>query len=62
MSRHRLVALLVCGLVLGAALGSVAVLWKGNLYLGLVVGGALALNTLLSVLLGGCVPLRLTTR
>ena len=47
------------GLVLGAALGSVAILWKGNLYLGLVVGGALALNTLLSVLLGGCVPLLL---
>lgn len=45
------------GIVLGIVLGTVAGVWRGNLYLGLVVGGALALNTLLSVLLGGVVPL-----
>jgi magnesium transporter len=47
------------GAVLGIMLGGVAVLWKGNWILGLVVGSALALNTLLSVLLGGSVPLLL---
>ena len=45
------------GLALGILLGSVAALWQGNVYLGLVVGAALALNTILSVLLGGLVPL-----
>lgn len=49
----------VNGSVLGAILGTIAGLWKDNLWLGLVVGGALALNTLLSVLLGGSVPLLL---
>jgi len=47
------------GLTLGLLLGGVAFLWKTNLYLSLVVGGALALNTILSVLLGGLVPLLL---
>jgi magnesium transporter len=47
------------GLVLGVVLGVVAVLWKGNPWLGLVVGGALAANTLFSVCLGGLVPLLL---
>jgi len=50
---------LVNGLALGALLGGVALLWKGNVYLGLVVGGALAANTLLSVCLGGFLPLLL---
>jgi len=45
------------GIALGLLLGSVAAIWQGNLYLGLVVGAALALNTMLSVLLGGLVPL-----
>ncbi|MDH3292012.1 MAG: magnesium transporter [Gemmatimonadota bacterium] len=45
------------GLVLGVLLGAVAVLWKGNLVLGLVVGTALALNTIIAVLLGGLIPL-----
>jgi len=45
------------GLVLGGLLGSVAYLWKGNIFLGIVVGAALAANTLLSVLLGGLLPL-----
>ena len=45
------------GLVLGAMLGGVAYLWKGSPWLGIVVGGALAANTLVSVLLGGMLPL-----
>jgi magnesium transporter len=48
---------LINGLVLGLLLGTLAVLWKGNIWLGVVIGGALAVNTLLSVLLGGLVPL-----
>ena len=47
------------GAVLGLLLGLVAGLWQGNVYLGAVVGGALALNTLVSVVLGGLVPLLL---
>ena len=45
------------GLVLGLLLGGVAFAWKGNPWLGLVVGGALAANTLVSVTLGGMLPL-----
>jgi magnesium transporter len=50
---------LINGLVLGSLLGGLALLWKGNPYLGLVVGGALAANTILSVSLGGLLPLAL---
>ncbi|MFC1591180.1 magnesium transporter [Thermodesulfobacteriota bacterium] len=45
------------GLVLGCLLGAAALLWKGNPYLGLVVGAALAANTLLAVCIGGLIPL-----
>lgn len=45
------------GLVLGLMLGGVAWLWQGNPWLGIVVGSALAANTLVSVLLGGMLPL-----
>ena len=48
---------LVNGLVLGTLLGGAALLWRGNPFLGLVVGLALATNTLLSVCLGGLLPL-----
>lgn len=48
---------IINGLVLGILLGCVAGFWKANVFLGLVIGGALALNTILSVLLGGLVPL-----
>lgn len=48
---------IINGLVLGVLLGGVAYLWKGNPWLGLVVGGALAANTLVSVSLGGMLPL-----
>ena len=50
---------LINGLVLGGLLGGLALLWKGDATLGLVVGSALALNTLLSVCLGGLLPLML---
>ncbi len=45
------------GLVLGLLLGTVAFFWKANPWLGVVVGGALAANTLVSVALGGMLPL-----
>ncbi len=50
---------LINGLALGFLLGTAAWLWKGNPYLGLVVGGALAANTILAVSIGGTVPLLL---
>lgn len=48
---------LVNGLALGILLGGVAFIWKGNFFLGMVVGAALALNTLVAVVLGGLIPL-----
>ncbi len=48
---------IINGMVLGLLLGGVAFFWKGNPWLGLVVGGALAANTLVSVTLGGMLPL-----
>ena len=50
---------IINGFVLGVLLGGVAALWQGNVYLGLVVGAALTLNTILAVLLGGLIPLAL---
>ena len=49
----------VNGFVLGVLIGAVALLWKSNVYLGLVVGGALMLNTIVAVIIGGSVPLLL---
>ncbi len=48
---------LINGTVLGLLIGLAAWIWKGNIYLGLVVGGALAVNTLVAVSLGGVIPL-----
>ncbi len=48
---------IINGLSLGCLLGAVAYVWKGNAFLGLVVGGAMALNTIVAVLLGGTIPL-----
>lgn len=48
---------LINGLALGLLLGLAAWAWKGNPTLGLVVGAALALNTVLAVSIGGTVPL-----
>lgn len=48
---------LINGLVLGVLIGLAAWLWQGNVYLGLVAGGALAVNTIVAVSLGGTIPL-----
>lgn len=48
---------LINGLVLGVLIGLAAYFYKGNAYLGLVVGGALAINTLVAVSIGGTIPL-----
>jgi magnesium transporter len=48
---------IINGLSLGVLLGVAAWLWKGNPVLGLVVGGALAVNTVIAVSIGGTVPL-----
>lgn len=48
---------LINGFVLGSLIGLVAWLWKGNFYLGFVVGGALMINTIVAVSLGGTIPL-----
>lgn len=48
---------IINGIVLGGLLGLAAFLWQGNMWLGLVVGGALAANTLVSVIIGGALPL-----
>ncbi len=47
------------GCALGALLGAAAWAWKGNAALGAVVGGALAINTVVAVSIGGTVPLLL---
>jgi magnesium transporter len=48
---------LLNGLALGALLATAAWLWKGNAYLGIVVGVALMLNTMVAVSIGGVIPL-----
>ena len=48
---------LLNGLALGTLLGIAAWAWKGNAVLGLVVGLALAINTIVAVSIGGTVPL-----
>ena len=45
------------GVALGVLIGLVAWLWKGNFWLGLVVGSALVVNTVIAVCIGGMVPL-----
>ncbi len=48
---------IINGIMLGILLGGVAYLWKGNIFLSLVVGGALAGNTVIAVTFGGILPL-----
>jgi magnesium transporter len=48
---------LINGIALGILIGLVAWIWKGNPWLGLVIGSALAANTILAVSIGGVVPL-----
>ena len=50
---------IINGIVLGILIGVVAWIWKGNPYLGVVIGLALTINTLLAVSIGGTVPLAL---
>ncbi|MEZ5912251.1 MAG: magnesium transporter [Paracoccaceae bacterium] len=47
------------GMALGLLIAVVAWAWKGNPWLGLVIGAALALNTVIAVSIGGVVPLLL---
>lgn len=56
ISKEILVGL-INGLALGGMIASAAGLWQGNPYLGMVVGAAMMLNTLIAVTLGGALPL-----
>lgn len=53
---------LINGICLGIIVGIIAALWKGGWALGLVIGGALAVNTIIAVCVGGIVPLLLKWR
>ncbi len=48
---------MINGLALGLLIALVCFIWKGNPYLGFVVGLALCLNTMIAVSIGGLVPL-----
>ena len=48
---------IINGIVLGILIGIVAWVWKDNVFLGVVIGLALAMNTLIAVSIGGTVPL-----
>ena len=60
-AKEALVGLLN-GLVLGLLIALAGLAYSGNPYLGLVVGVALAVNTVVAVLIGGTVPLFLRAR
>ncbi len=45
------------GIALGILIGIVCWIWKGNPWLGVVIGLALSLNTIIAVSIGGVVPL-----
>ncbi len=53
---------LINGAALGLLLGMAAWAWKGNMWIGIVVGLALCLNTLVAVSIGGAIPLLLKRR
>ena len=57
--RKEAIVGIINGLALGLLLGLAAWAWKGNAVLGLVVGAALAINTIVAVSIGGTVPLLL---
>lgn len=54
--RKEAVIGVINGIALGILIALVAWVWQGNGWLGLVVGFALALNTLIAVSIGGTVP------
>ena len=53
--RKEAIVGLINGTVLGLLIADVAWVWQGNPWLGLVVGSALAVNTLVAVSIGGTV-------
>jgi magnesium transporter len=57
--RKEVLVGMINGLALGGLLALAAWLWQGNPMLGLVVGAALAINTVVAVSIGGTVPLAL---
>ncbi len=57
--RKEAVVGVINGLVLGLLIALVAWAWQGNPWLGLVVGFALSLNTLIAVSVGGTLPVLL---
>ena len=54
--RKEVVVGIINGVALGILVGLVAWIWQGNGWLGLVVGLALSVNTMLAVSIGGTVP------
>jgi magnesium transporter len=54
--RHELVVGILHGLVLGLSIGLIAWLWKGNPFLGMVIGLAMIANLIISALVGVLVP------
>jgi magnesium transporter len=48
---------LINGIILGLLLGLVAFIWQKNIYLGLVIGAALAVNTIVAISLGSTIPM-----
>jgi magnesium transporter len=54
--RKEAVIGVINGIVLGVLIAAVAWVWQGNPWLGLVVGLALSVNTLVAVSIGGTVP------
>jgi len=54
--RKEAIVGLINGATLGVLIATVAWVWQGNGWLGLVVGSALAINTLVAVSIGGTVP------
>ena len=57
--RKEAVIGVINGIVLGILIAAVAWIWQGNPWLGLVVGLALSVNTLVAVSIGGTVPVAL---
>jgi len=55
--RKEAIVGIINGIALGLLLGLAAWAWKGNAILGVVVGGALAANTIVAVCIGGAIPL-----
>jgi magnesium transporter len=55
--RKEVVVGVINGATLGSLIAMIAWIWQGNGWLGLVVGLALAINTVLAVSIGGTVPI-----